>query len=124
MSEQNKDQDQEILRQYLDSIKEEEERKKVQNLARLSRLDIGIAVFLSLLIPIGGYCYTRRWKAFLWLMCGGALIGVVVAGNSRNSEEAMARAFGIGSVAGTIIAPIDNALAISRAKKQVEELSK
>jgi hypothetical protein len=36
----------------------------------------------------------------------------------------MARAFGIGSVAGTIIAPIDNALAISRAKKQIEELSK
>ena len=50
MSEQNKDQDQEILRQYLDSIKEEEERKKAQNLARLSRLNIGIAVFLSLLI--------------------------------------------------------------------------
>jgi hypothetical protein len=55
MSEQNKDQDQEILRQYLDSIKEEEEHKKVQYLARLSRLNIGIAVFLSLLIPIGGW---------------------------------------------------------------------
>ncbi|MEI3650479.1 MAG: hypothetical protein V6D39_10890 [Dolichospermum lemmermannii FEM_B0920] len=122
MSKQNKDQ--EILRQYLDSIKEEEERKKAENLAHLSRLNIGIAVFLSLLIPLGGYCYTRRWKAFLWLICGGAVIGVVIAGSSRNNEEAMARAFGIGSVAGTIIAPIDNALAISRAKKQLEELSK
>ncbi|BAZ87408.1 hypothetical protein [Dolichospermum compactum] len=122
MSEQNKDQ--EILRQYLDSIKGEEERKKLQYLARLSRLNIGIAVFLSLLIPIGGYCYTRRWKAVLWLMCGGALIGMVIGGTARNNKEAMARAFGIGSVAGTIIAPIDNALAISRAKKQIEELSK
>jgi hypothetical protein len=51
-------------------------------------------------------------------------MGVVIAGSSRNNEEAMTRVFGIAPVVGTIIAPIDNALAISRAKKQVEELSK
>jgi hypothetical protein len=122
MSEENKNQ--ELLRQYLDSMNDQEERKKAQQIVRLSRLNIGFAVLLSMLTPIAGYFYTRRWKAFLWLICSVALMGAIVGGFSRSEKEAMERGFTIGSLGGLIVAPIDNALAISRAKKQMEELDK
>lgn len=122
MSEENKNQ--ELLRQYLDSMNDQEERKKAEQIVRLSRLNIGLAVLFSVLIPITGYCYTRRWKAFLWMLCSFGLMGAIIGGFSRTEKEAMERAFTIGSLGGLIVAPIDNALAISRAKKQMEELDK
>jgi hypothetical protein len=122
MSAQNNSQ--ELLHQYIDSIKDQEERKKAEHLVRLSSLNIGFAIFLSLLIPIGGYFYTRRWKAFLYLICSVSLMGGIIGGNPRTEKEALERGLMIGSIIGTIVAPIDNALAISRAKKQIEELSK
>ncbi|TRT87090.1 MAG: hypothetical protein EWV82_04650 [Microcystis aeruginosa Ma_AC_P_19900807_S299] len=119
---ENKD-NKELLREYLNSIKSEEERKKAEKIVRLSRLNTGIAVLLCLLMPLAGYCYTRRWKAFLWMLFSFGVMGAIVGGFSRTEKEAMERAFTIGSLGGLIVTPIDNALAISRARKQMEDIN-
>ncbi|MBC5794802.1 MAG: hypothetical protein VKL60_16545 [Sphaerospermopsis sp.] len=111
-----------LLRQSLDAINEQEERKKADKIVRLSRLNITIAVLLSLLIPLAGYCYTRRWKALLWLGLSLGVTGAIIGLSSSTEEEAMERGFAIGSIA-SLIAPIDNSLAISRAKKQIEDIN-
>lgn len=121
MSEQNNSQ--ELLRQYIDSIKDQEERKKAEYLVRLSSLNIGIAVLLCLLMPFAGYCYTRRWKAFLYLICSCGLVGGVIGVTVGNNEKAIEKIFSIVSIGSPIAASIDNSLAISRATKKIKDIS-
>ncbi|MDJ0800091.1 MAG: hypothetical protein QNJ51_25340 [Calothrix sp. MO_167.B12] len=116
-------QDKVLLDQYIDSIRDKKERKRIKHIARLSRLNIGLLVFLSLFIPISGYFYTRRWDAFLNFFCCLIIIGAVVGTIYRN-VTGTSISYNMGSIMTTIIPPIDNALAIHRAKKKIEKLSK
>lgn len=115
--------DQYNLRQYIDSINDKEERKRAENIVRLSRLNIVVAVLISLVIPIGGYIYTRRWKPLLWFLLGITLIVVLMDVSSHDKKDIIARFYSMLAILGKLIAPLDNALAIFIAKKHLQELS-
>jgi L-lactate permease len=53
---------------------------------KLSQKVIWIAVILSLLIPITGYIYTRRWKTMLIVFSCIIGAGVVIGASSENKE--------------------------------------
>ncbi len=115
--------DQYILQQYIDSINDQEERKRAENIVRLSRLNIVVVVLISLVIPIGGYIYTRRWKPLLWFLLSITLIVVLMDISSHDKKDVIARFYSMLAIIGKLVAPLDNTLAIFIAKKHLQELS-
>ena len=110
----------ESLQKRVTQIEQEQEQLR---LLKLSNKSIPLAVIISILIPIGGYIYTGRWKAF-FIMFGSVLfLNLLINSGSKNEREMIENSFIFGGVVFTIIAPIDNALAIRRAKEKMEERS-
>lgn len=70
---------------------------------------------------MGGYIYTSRWKAF-WIIFAAITFPIFIGVTSSRNEEQADRMIGATAVIWTIIAPIDNSLAIQRAKKKIEDL--
>jgi len=114
----------ENIKSRLQELKNQEETKELDNLIKLSNRNILIAVLLSIIIPIGGYIYTKRWKAFLILLGSGFLVGTAIGLTEKDSDKVAEKAFSVGSLIGSIAAPIDNGLAIWKAKKKLEEKMK
>lgn len=110
-----------------DRLKELEASIKDKELMRtleLSKKDTTTAVIISILFPIGGYIYTQRWKALgisFATMVGLITMIIFTTGNNWNEkqEESTTTFFGI---VWAIVAPIDNANAIKRAKEEIESL--
>lgn len=90
----------------------------------LSKKNIPTAVILSILFPIGAYIYTKRWKAFGILfsaLMGIAFVIILASGNKWSQKQEDDTGVFL-SIIAAIVAPIDNASAIRRAKEKIEEL--
>jgi len=83
---------------------------------KLANKRIWISTLVGIIIPIGAYIYTWRWKPFLYLMGTCAALGFLVGVVTPNPEKAYKRSFRLGQVLGIVVAPIDNGTAISRAR--------
>jgi len=102
----------------INQIEQQIQDQKLVELVKLSQRSIPLAVIISLIIPIGGYIYTGRWAAFFkLLLIGGFLggLGLIITPEDSKGDTLVAIA-----CAGTLIAPIDNGIAISSARKQVK----
>lgn len=110
-----------------DRIKELETAIKHRELIRtleLSKKNTTTAVVLSVLFPIGGYIYTQRWKAFgisVATMVGVLTMIIFATGNNWNEKQEETTTTFLGIV-WAIVAPIDNALAIKRAKEEIKSI--
>ncbi|TYQ30287.1 MULTISPECIES: hypothetical protein [unclassified Pseudanabaena] len=112
---------QEDFQKQLENLEQTKNEKEFKQVYNLSQKNITIAVIISLLLPAGGYGYTRRWQPFLILIGVAMLLGIVMV-SLDNSKDQKKRLFNAAALMGTIIAPIDNGLAIARAKKKIEDL--
>ncbi len=106
-----------IAKNKVEEVREELESEKLTKLVKLSERDMTATIILSILLPIGGYIYTRRWLPLLWFCCGGFLVSGLVS-TSEPDEQ-----FLIVSLYGAVVAPIDNGKAIARARERVKDLS-
>ncbi|MCS7032272.1 MAG: hypothetical protein NZL92_12210, partial [Gloeomargarita sp. SKYG116] len=96
------------------------EEQEIRRIYRLSQRSYGVTVVLGLLVPIGAYIYTRRWRAmFIFLALLGFLAFVFAPEEESENWEPSP---GLIAVA-TIVAVIDNVQAIRWAKKQMESNS-
>jgi len=100
--------------------------QEIANTLKLSKKNIGTAIFISILFPIVGYIYTGRWKAFgitfssfvaVFTLC-------ILAQGNRLTEKFQDDLTTSGAVIFSIIAPIDNASAIKRARERIEQFKK
>lgn len=112
--------DKESLQQRASQIEQEQEQLR---LVKLSNKSIILAVIISLLIPIGGYIYTGRWKPMFILLGSLTVLNTLILMGSRNEREGFASAFSTSAILSTIIAPIDNGSAIKRAKDKIRQVS-
>jgi hypothetical protein len=101
------------VQEQLVKIREAEAAAKVVKAHKLSQKSVGVAVVLTLLIPLIGYAYTGRWAAFFKLLGCAFVIGFFLglAGGTGDS------AFTLGTIIGGVCGAIDQALAINKAKE-------
>jgi len=107
----------------IQAINEQIEAEKLGEVVKLSQRNLSVAIILSAIFPISGYVYTRRWLSFLGFMLGGFAICVAVNVVEPEQQKADKMAWTLCSLYGSIVAPIDNARAISRARERVNDLS-
>ncbi len=107
----------------IQAINEQIEAEKLAKVVKLSQRNIGAAIILSAILPMGGYIYTRRWLSFLGFMLGGFALSVAVYATEPEQDKAASMAWTFCSLYGSIVAPIDNARAIARARERVSDLS-
>ena len=107
----------------IQAINEQIEAEKLSKVVKLSQRNLSIAIILSAIVPIGGYAYTRRWLSFLGFMLGGFALYIAVHAVEPEQEKANSMAGTLWILYGSIVAPIDNARAISRARERVNDLS-
>lgn len=112
--------DKESLQQRASQIEQEKEELRV---FKLSNKSMPLAIVISFLLPIGGYIYTGRWKAFFILFGSAFLVNCLIILGSNNEKDGFQNAITFSSILGTIIAPIDNGLAINRAKEKLKKQS-
>ena len=102
----------------IDRLSQDQELAKTYN---LSQKNIAIAAILSLIFPIGGYIYTARWKAFWILFC--VLFGIILIGTiNEQDEEKIDRLGTFCGVIASIVAPIDNSIAILKARDKINAI--
>lgn len=106
-------------------IRVRQREKELEKIVTLADKKIGWIVFWSLLLPIGAYIYTGRWKAFLILFVSFFSIGFIVGSNlnSDNEEEILANTFAIGSIIARIASLVDNVSAVNRSRDEVKKIS-
>ncbi|MEK0179241.1 MAG: hypothetical protein EAZ78_24455 [Oscillatoriales cyanobacterium] len=107
----------------IQAINEQIEAEKLGKVVKLSQRNIGAAIILSGILPIGGYVYTRRWLSFLGFMLGGFALSMAVYTIEPEREKADSMAYTLCALYCSIVSPIDNARAISRARERVTDLS-
>jgi len=107
----------------IQAINEQIESEKLGKIVKLSQRNLWAAIILSAIFPIGGYIYTRRWLSFLGFMLGGVALSIAVHAVEPEQEKADSMAWTLCSLYGSIVAPIDNARAIARARERVSDLS-
>lgn len=109
------------LQKRLEEIDRQSQDQELAKTYKLSQKNIVIAAILSFFLPIGGYIYTGRWKAF-WILFG-VLFGIIMLGsvNERDEEKIDNLATFCGVVA-AIVAPIDNSIAIQSAREKINQM--
>jgi hypothetical protein len=109
------------LQKRLEEIARQSQDQELASTYKLSQKNIATAAILSFLFPIGGYIYTARWKAF-WILFS-VLFGIILIGtiNEKNDEKVDGLATFCGVVA-SIVAPIDNIIAIQSAREKIDEI--
>jgi hypothetical protein len=107
----------------IQAINEQIEAEKLGEVVKLSQRNLSVAIILSAIFPIGGYIYTRRWLSFLGFMLGAFALSMAVYTIEPEQEKADKMAYTLCMLYGSIVAPIDNARAISRARERVNDLS-
>jgi hypothetical protein len=110
----------------IEELEQHFQNQEIANTLKLSRKNIGTAVFISILLPIGGYIYTGRWKALgiTFSSLVAVLTLCILAQGNRLTEKFEDDLTASAAVILSIIVPIDNASAIKRARKKIEELKK
>ena len=106
----------------IQAINEQIEAEKLAKVVKLSQRNIGAAIILSAILPMGGYIYTRRGLSFLGFMLGGLALSVAVYAIEPEQQKADS-VWTFCALYGSIVAPIDNARAIGRARERVSDLS-
>lgn len=107
----------------IQAINEQIEAEKLSKVVKLSQRNLSLAIILCAIFFIGSYIYTRRWLSFLGFMLGGFALSVAVYAVEPEQEKADSMALTLCVLYGTIVAPIDNARAIARARERVSDLS-
>jgi NhaP-type Na+/H+ or K+/H+ antiporter len=107
----------------IQAIKKQIEAEKLGQVVKLSQRNLLVTIILSAILPMGGYIYTRRWLSLLGFMLGGFALSVAVHAIEPEQEKAGAMAGSLCMLYGSIVAPIDNARAIARARERVTDLS-
>ena len=95
--------------------------ENLSQIVKLSQLNTSAAMLLSAIFPIGGYVYTRRGLSFLGFMLGGLALSVAVYAIEPEQQKADS-VWTFCALYGSIVAPIDNARAIARARERVSHL--
>jgi hypothetical protein len=101
----------------INSINEQIESDKLANMVKLSQQNLGLAIILSVVFPIGGYVYTRRGLSFLGFILGGVALSIAVHAIEPQQQKADSMAWTFCSLYGSIVAPIDNGRAIACSRK-------
>ncbi len=102
-------------------IRAKQEEKKFLKAVNLADKKIGWIVFWSLLLPIGSYIYTGRWKTFFIIFACQFSLGFCITMAFEDSEEGFAKAFNWSLISWPLISFVDNASAINRARDQIIE---
>ncbi len=111
------------IQNKIQAINEQIESEKLDKVVKLSRLNLWAAIIFSAILPISGYIYTRRWLSFFGLMLGGVVISMAVHAVEPKQKQANSMAEVFCMLYGSIVAPIDNARAIARARERISDLS-
>lgn len=111
------------LKNQIQAINEQIEAEKLGKVVKLSQRNLWAAIALSVIFPIGGYVYTRRWLSFLAFILGGFTLSVAIHVTEPEQDKAASMAWTLCSLYGSIVAPIDNARAIARARERLNDLS-
>ena len=109
------------LQKRLEEIDRQSQDQELAKTYKLSQKNIAIAAILSFFLPICGYIYTGRWKAFgifFGVIFGITMIGLV----SEKDEEKIERLMNFCGVIAAIVAPIDNGIAIQSAKEKFRHI--
>jgi len=104
-----------------DIIAEEQQRDREREIRRvyhLSQRAYWVTVLLGLLIPIGAYLYTRRWRAMLIFLALAGLMGVIFTPENESEEWEPSPVL---MVLGGLGATADNVQAIRWARRKMEE---
>ena len=109
------------LRKRLEEIDRQSQDQELVKTYKLSQKSMATAAILSFLLPIGGYVYTARWRAFFILF--GILFGIIFLGavNERD-EKKIDGLTTFCSVIAAIVAPIDNCFAIHSAREKINSM--
>ena len=110
----------EVKKQLRELEQDQAEQELIKTL-KLSQRSIGIVVLLALFIPLTTYLYTRRWKALLFFGGFCLICGSILGLGASSEKEAIDRGLVAGTLLGTPITAIDNALAIRRAREKVRK---
>jgi ATP/ADP translocase len=110
--------------QQIDQVKAD---RKIRKTLYISRRAIWVNILLTLFIsPLGSYIHTRRWKALgIFALCSAFFFAVIPAGSyeeGESFEESFVKGFEQGMALSpfiSVIAAIDNSLAIRRARQTV-----
>jgi hypothetical protein len=95
--------------------------ENLSQIVKLSQLNTSAAMLLSAIFPIGGYIYTRRWLSSLGFLLGGLAVFITVYATEPEQQKADS-VWTFCALYGSIVAPIDNARAIARARERVSHL--
>ena len=107
----------------IQALEEQIKADKLGKVVKLSQRNLWAAIALSAIFPIGGYAYTRRWLSFMGFMLGGFALSVAVHAVEPEQKKAESMAFTLCMLYGSVVAPIDNARGIARARERVTDLS-
>jgi hypothetical protein len=109
------------LQKRLEEIARQSQDQELARTYNLSQKNIAIAAILSLLLPIGGYLYTARWKAFCILF--SILVGILTLSIiNEQDDEKVDRLTTFGGVVAAIVASIDNSIAIQSARDKINAI--
>lgn len=104
---------------YVSDLEQAKLNKEMKHTVYLSRRAIWANIIWCILMPIGGYIHTRRWKQFGILSISIFLFSVITGGEGGFKEgfergQKMSPLF-------SLIAMIDNSLAIKKAQEKVNK---
>ncbi len=110
------DRPQEIIAQE----QQREREREIRRVYRLSQRAYWVTVLLGLLIPIGAYLYTRRWRAMLIFLAFAGVMGLIF---SPENESEQWEPSPVLMVLGALGATVDNVQAIRWARTKIQELN-
>ena len=96
--------------------------ENLSQIVKLSQLNTSAAMLLSAIFPIGGYIYTRRWLSSLGFLLGGLAVFTTVYTTELEQDKTDSMIWTFSALYRSIVAPIDNARAIVRARERVSHL--
>jgi hypothetical protein len=111
------DQNNPNYQKYIFELEQTKNNQEIKHIVYLSRRAIWANVLWCILTPIAGYIHTRRWKEFFILSVSIFLFGVITSGEG-GFEEGLEKGKEISPLV-SLIAIIDNGIAIKKAKDKV-----
>jgi hypothetical protein len=109
-------------KQYVTQFNNEEHQRQMLHTVYLSRRAIWVNVLLSFLLSfLAAYIHTRRWKSMGIFSLSMFIFLLAIGGENDSFAESFAQGQSLAPLF-SLIATVDNSLAIDKARKKVDGL--
>lgn len=108
------------ISETITQLETEDAKRRIAKVYRISKKNIFLAIILTLIVPVVGYWYTGRWKAFALMLL--TIIGISVAAipNDVGFEAGVQLGLDLGMILGPIVGCIEQAVGLVRARRALK----